>query len=230
MRSRVCVCPAGASKADALAAAEKQVFLVAQSGWCTARRPNAAVETAVDSDVHKGLVADGWAEHGRWILFAKPVGDAGDAGDDHAQVDLAPQGDAEWHAVLARSLGKGEDEMTGRRAVFDRRPAGSQRFMAVRRGGRIVAIGHVAWSGGVAVMSNKWVDPDCRRQGLARQLHRAGEAAARGGGARVVCAQVFADNAGAIALNERAGFGVLGSFVVLGPPGAAPARLGAHSC
>lgn len=148
----------------------------------------------------------GWARRGDHVTMAKTVA-AAEA--PAADVMLLDHPVPAWLAVYLEGLSH------DRRPVAARLVAGvpaPRKLFAVYRNGGIVASGLSALDGALASVQCMATLPHARRTGAAAAVLAAIETWAGARGARRLYLQADADNAAAIGLYDKSGFGIVGRY------------------
>lgn len=183
-------------------------------------------QTVVSSDVHRCFEEAGWvaarpgeadtrfqiasvAQAAREARRSAPAAPAAPA--DSAPVSISTAAGAGWLADDERSRSHGQAAL---RVLQGPDEVG---FASVLRGDTLIAKGRAAYADDWVGISNVWVSPSHRRQGLAVVV--VGELLGWGAerGATTAYLQTRGDNAGALALYERLGFLTHHSYRYLTP-------------
>ena len=155
-----------------------------------------------DEALDAALAARGYDMVDPVLIYRKPL------------VDIAPEPSAMPHwppLALARDLWAENDIGAGRIVVMER-VKGPKAVLMARRGERIGGLAFVACAKDQAMIHALLTAPQCRRQGIGRQLMQAAAAWAATEGAQALTLAVTAQNAAARALYAQENMEIIGRY------------------
>ena len=172
--------------------------LAAAHDWYAARGLPLRIQVPVEARrlLDAELGERGWEVDNHSAVYVRRL----DPEPDRPEVEIRPEPDADWLALYRGGQGAAPEA----RALLVRHDRVG--FAELRRDGRVVAVGRGTvddgWLGVMAVE----VDPQLRRQGLARAVMAALSRWGRDRGAQRAYLQVTVENTAAVALYESLGY------------------------